>query len=105
MKYLTGWKTKAKTQEHTELKEKLAKEGGLEIRSHKNDVKNPQEFKLISTVRINHARSSNMKPHKLNEKKEAALLHKESSHLHEPQPENFSRALHKDIDKTAGQKE
>lgn len=46
-----------------------------------------------------------MKPHKLKEKKEAVLLHMESSHLNELQPENFSQALHKDTDKTAGQKE
>lgn len=106
MKYLNGWITKAKTQQvYVELKEKLAKEVGLEMRSQKNDVKNPQEFKLISIVRINHARSWNMKPHKLKEKKEAVLLHMESSHLNELQPENFSQALHKDIDKTAGQKE
>lgn len=56
---------KAKTQQvYIQLKEKLAKEGGLEMRSHKDDVKNPQEFKLISTGRINHARSYNIKPRK-----------------------------------------
>lgn len=48
---------KPKHKVYIELKEKLANEIGLEIKSHKNDVKNPQEVKLISTVRINHARS------------------------------------------------
>lgn len=75
------------------------------MKSHKDDVKNPQEFKLISTVRINHARSYNTKPGKWKEKKEAAFLHTECSCLKEQQPENFSRVLCKGVNKTAGQKE
>jgi len=45
-----------------------------------------------------------MKPHKLKEKKEAVLLHTESSHLNELQPENFSQALHKRLIKQQGKR-